>query len=184
MKSRVFKRFVSLLLVLVFSTQLVTPALAAVIQNDDGSLILTDENGNVIEEDWEAEFPYHGKTGQHALTALKTMKSQTLCAAALCGIRRHQMTRFKIAHRRFESFTRCQMENLGTAMVPRFFFVLKGLQFPHFPRSSKYTIKNQQNSPNLNWTAAAFSSIITSSFYRRRPVWRMRSRKKLRFRSK
>lgn len=58
MKSRVFKRFVSLLLVLVFSTQLVTPALAAVIQNDDGSLILTDENGNVIEEDWEAEFPY------------------------------------------------------------------------------------------------------------------------------
>ena len=122
--------------------------------------------------------PYHGKTGQHALTALKTMKSQTLCAAALCGIRRHQMTRFKIAHRRFESFTRCQMENLGTAMVPRFFFVLKGLQFPHFPRSSKYTIKNQQNSPNLNWTAAAFSSIITSSFYRRRPVWKMRSRKK------
>ena len=58
MKSRVFKKFVSLLLVLVFSTQLVTPALAAVIQNDDGSLILTDENGNVIEEDWEAEFPY------------------------------------------------------------------------------------------------------------------------------
>ena len=58
MKSRVFKRFVSLLLGLVFSTQLVTAALAAVIQNDDGSLILTDENGNVIEEDWEAEFPY------------------------------------------------------------------------------------------------------------------------------
>ena len=58
MKSRVFKKFVSLLLVLVFSTQLVTPALAAVIQNEDGSLVLTDENGNVIEKDWEAEFPY------------------------------------------------------------------------------------------------------------------------------
>ena len=86
MKSRVFRRIMSLLLVLVFSAQLVTPALAAVVQNDDGSLVLTDENGNVIEKDWEAEFPYGTfvfENSQLTTAAGKASKSIALAARSV-----------------------------------------------------------------------------------------------------
>ncbi len=57
-KTTVFQRILSLLLVLVLCTQLVSPAVASVLQGDDGSFTLTDEQGNVIEENWDEVYPY------------------------------------------------------------------------------------------------------------------------------
>ena len=56
------KKLLCLLLVLVLSAQLISPAGAAVIREENGEIAVVNENGEVIEAgtqtDWEEDYPY------------------------------------------------------------------------------------------------------------------------------
>ena len=62
MKHKLLKRFTALLLTLTLSVQIVTPALAAVVQDQNGNITIVDADGNVVDsksqEEWEEAYPY------------------------------------------------------------------------------------------------------------------------------
>ena len=62
MKHKLLKRFTALLLILTLSVQIVSPALASVVQEQNGNFTIVDADGNVVEsksqDEWEEEYPY------------------------------------------------------------------------------------------------------------------------------
>ena len=62
MEHKWMRKFTALILTLALSLQFVSPALAAVVQDQNGNFAILDSDGNVIEsksqKEWEEEYPY------------------------------------------------------------------------------------------------------------------------------
>ena len=62
MEHKWLRKITALLLTLALSVQLATPALAAVIQEQNGNFAIVDADGNVVDsksqEEWEEAYPY------------------------------------------------------------------------------------------------------------------------------
>ena len=62
MKHKWMRKITALILTLALSLQFVSPALAAVVQDQNGKFAILDSDGNVIEsksqKEWEEEYPY------------------------------------------------------------------------------------------------------------------------------